>query len=233
MSDPLQVVRIYDALTDTETVFRDEAIAVAEVKEKVKLGYVILLPTDTVYGVACSVENAYSIEYLFQLKRRERAKTLPVLVSDLEMVDNYFGPLFPEQRVRLEALASQLWPGALTVVVSSPRTLPRGVQRSDGSVALRSPGASFSSLVVRDVALACTSANRSGETPATTFIQTKELLKGNLLEDLPGSTQTIVVGDSRPMAEQASTLVDIRTATPKILRKGPISYEEILAALLD
>ncbi len=226
-----QTVSIFDALTDTEKVFRDEAVAVSEVAEKVKLGYVVLLPTDTVYGVACSAENPSSIEDVFVLKRRESTKTLPVLVSGLEMADHYFGPLSLDERFRLEALASQLWPGALTVVVSSPRTLPRGVQRVDGSVALRSPGDSFSSLVVRDVPLACTSANRSGGTPVTNFIQAKALLKESLLKDLSMSIQTLVVGDERPMAEKASTLVDIRTTVPQILREGPISYEEISKVL--
>ncbi len=231
MSSSESAIRVFDVLTDTEEVFHDEDSAVEYVVKWLREGVVFVLPTDTVYGVACSAKIDSSIEGIFDLKGRELSKSLPVLVSGLEMIDVHFGPLDADERTRLEAVASKLWPGALTVVVSSSRFLPKGIQRGDASVAFRSPGESFSRLVGRYVPLACTSANRSGETPVTTYAQAIALLQDESIKKVLTHVRTLVIGDARPMAEQASTLVDLRHKTPRILREGPISHEEIVDAL--
>ncbi|SHE66053.1 L-threonylcarbamoyladenylate synthase [Ferrithrix thermotolerans DSM 19514] len=223
----VEKVTICNVRSDSEEVFQSQVDAVQTIVDKLRDGAVVVLPTDTVYGVASLASLDESVMAIFELKQRPIDKALPILVSGVQDVVNVLGLRDKAQVSRLERLASELWPGALTCVVTSESRLSRGVQKDDGSIAVRSPGKSFAALIAAEVPIACTSANVSGRDPAVTFDDAKALAIGFASVGYHRNRDLLVVGDSTSMMEMPSTLVDIRSDEVKVLRDGPISLMEI------
>ncbi|MGH2772251.1 MAG: L-threonylcarbamoyladenylate synthase, partial [Actinomycetota bacterium] len=135
----------------------------ARVVEALESGAVIILPTDTVYGVAAALSHPGAVRRIFQMKRRPRSKPLPVLVGSLEQAGRL--GLFEGRALKA---AEEGWPGPVTLVV--PSVLDLSVLGGDGkSVGLRVPNHRFALEVLKLAGpLAATSANISGkETPST------------------------------------------------------------------
>lgn len=157
-------------------------------------GGVIVLPTDTVYGVAAALHNEEAVRRIFEIKNRPRDKPLPVLVPSLDEARKL-------GRFSSEAQAAALsgWPGALTVVVPAAEPLPQ--LGGDGtSVGLRVPAHPFALAVLeRCGALAATSANMSGEPAPSVFNEVREsmadadvLIDGGKLGSSPSKVVSFV-----------------------------------------
>ena len=134
--------------------------------ERMAQGGVIVFPTDTVYGLAGSLDHLESLERMFRIKGRVDAKPLPVLVSSAEAAQDLTGGLTEDQRLFLD----RYWPGPLTVILATTTHLPGRVQAENGTVGLRSPNHPLALEIIQRTggAIACTSANRSGQPPALT-----------------------------------------------------------------
>jgi L-threonylcarbamoyladenylate synthase len=181
-------------------------------------GELVVVPTDTVYGVGGRPDVPGVTDRIFEAKRRPRGLTLPVLVSGLEQAAGVAA-----LDVRARALAEAFWPGALTMV------LPRGDQargwnlgEEEETVGVRTPDHPVAlELLARAGPLAVTSANRSGETtPATcTGVQAA----------LGEGVAVYLCADPRP--GQASTVIDLTGERPRILRAGALSPDDVFAAL--
>ena len=116
-----------------------------------------VIPTDTVYGLAAKLDDPSAIGRIFDLKGRPRSKPLPVLVPSIVTATRL--ALFPPEAFRM---ASEEWPGPLTLVVEAASPLPQ-IGGDGTSVGLRVPNHSFTLEVLRHCGpLAATSANRSG-----------------------------------------------------------------------
>ena len=131
---------------------------------------VVVVPTDSVYGLAAAcVSGNPGHERIFEMKGRDRAQTLPLLVADYDSLDVLARDVRPWAR----ELVRRFWPGALTIVVEASDALPRDFVAADGSVALRMPD----SVLVRELArrcggaLAVTSANTHGAPSPASFDQ--------------------------------------------------------------
>lgn len=182
-------------------------------------GGVLVMPTDSVYGIGCAATpNNPAHERIFQIKRRDRAQTLPWLVSDVADL-LLFGRDAPAWSV---ALARKFWPGALTLVVRASDAVPEEYRRAgEGTIALRCPGSNL----VRELARRCgtpiatTSANTHGVEAATsgTTMEQRIVAEADLTLD----------GGPAPLAV-ASTIVDCTGEEPKILRVGAIDPVELL-----
>lgn len=181
-------------------------------------GGLVAFPTDTVYGLGASAWNAEAIEQLFRVKGRESVKAIAVLIGslvDLPRVAEEMGPA-------ASCLAEDFWPGALTLIVPRHPDLPKnlsplptiGVRMPDHPAALE--------LLRRTGPLAVTSANLSGLSSTTTAEEVLAQL---------GSLIPLVVDGGRTPGGQPSTVVDCTQAEPQILRQGPITPEQISAAL--
>lgn len=184
-------------------------------------GEVIAAPTDTVYGVFCRPDDPAAIDRLYWTKARPPVKPIPILIGDIEQVEQVaqapFSPL-------AAALMARFWPGALTVIVPALAHLPDNLTAGHASIGVRMPDhARLRAFLRRSGPLAATSANRSGGPNTHTAAQVADQLGGRLplilAEDLPP--------DQRG---PASTVVDVSRATPVILRQGPL--DEAVAALL-
>ena len=172
---------------------------------------VVIIPTETVYGLATLWSNKAGQERIYTLKHRPAEKRLQMLASDLPQAE-CAGVVVT---VALQKIAQAFWPGPLTVVVAA---------RNRDSIGLRLPAYPFLQrlLAALPEPLAATSANLSGRSATTTAAAAVAELQGqpDLLVDSGSFSST---------AGMASTVLSLLEGQPVILRPGPISLEEILA----
>ncbi len=189
--------------------------AIAEAAAAVLRGELIILPTDTVYGVGTCPFDEQAVDRLYIAKQRSRDKGIPILIADVSDISLIVADVSPQA----EELIARFWPGPLTLVLPKRNELTPAISKSKG-VAVRMPDHDVSREVIRAAggALATTSANLSGRAPAQTVKMA--------LYDLAG-VATVAI-DAGPSAGQlASTVVDCTGNEPRILRTGPITMREL------
>jgi tRNA threonylcarbamoyl adenosine modification protein (Sua5/YciO/YrdC/YwlC family) len=184
-------------------------------------GALIVLPTDTVYGIGTRPDRPEATAALFEAKGRPRELELPVLVAttasagDVAVMDE-----------RARRLADALWPGALTLVLPrTPESRPWDLGGDPDTVGVRVPHHALALAVLAGTGpLAVTSANRSGEpTPS----------ECGDLADVFGDAVAVYLCEESPVRGTASTVVDLAHGPPAILREGAIGERAILEALGD
>ena len=189
--------------------------------EALKRGELVVLPTDTVYGVAADAWASEAVDRLFEAKGRPANNPIPVLVSDAARLDEVCVDV-PEAARRL---AAAFWPGPLTIALPKAPGLPRNLTPL-ATVGVRVPDHDLTRAVIRLMggALAVTSANLSGG-PNPRTVQEAYLQLGSAvtyyLEDGPapgGQPSTVITFDERGAFE--------------IVRHGPLSEADLLAALV-
>jgi len=176
-------------------------------EQALRAGGAIVLPTDTVYGLAALPEF---VDQLYSLKGRPESVPIAVLVASIEQAQTLVRVAEPARRV-----ADALWPGPLTLVLE---TLD-----GQSTLGVRCPDHQFVRDLARRVgALSTTSANRHGEVTPPTAADAAAALEGDVA----------LVIDGGPVHGVASTVVDACDETLTILREGPISAEQVRAAAL-
>ncbi|WP_084124042.1 L-threonylcarbamoyladenylate synthase [Demequina sp. NBRC 110054] len=184
--------------------------------EAVEAGQVIVLPTDTVYGIGADAFQPDAVAAVLTAKGRGRQMPPPVLIPDVRTVDGLAMDV-PEPA---RALMEEFWPGALTVIVMAQPSLAWDLGDTHGTVALRMPDHPAAlALLKRTGPLAVTSANKTGQPAATTASDAESQLGESVAVYLDA-------GDS-PLG-QASTIVDATNdAGLRIVRAGGVSREAI------
>ena len=179
----------------------------------------VVLPTDTVYGIGADAFDNTAVAALLSAKGRGRDMPVPVLVGSWTTIDGlvYTVPAAARELIRA------FWPGALSLVVHQAPSLQWDLGDANGTVMLRMPLHPVAIEVLRQVGpMAVSSANISGHPPAVTADDARDQL-GERVE---------VYLDGGPAAQQAaSTIVDLTGPQPKILRQGPVTAERIGAVL--
>lgn len=172
-------------------------------------GGVILIPTETFYGLAADPLNATGVARVYALKDRPAGMPLPVLCADWQQV--LAAVDVPERyRVRL----SRTWPGPLTAVLAARR--PPAAAAGATTLAVRVPGhPMLRALLYRIGPLTGTSANRHGRAPATTPDEASGALAG---------APDLVLDGGVTAGGSPSTLVDLSGAEPRVLRPGPVTW---------
>ncbi|GAP61861.1 L-threonylcarbamoyladenylate synthase [Ardenticatena maritima] len=205
---------------ETRVLPADDPQALEEAVQLLLAGQVIAHPTDTVYGVAADSGNADAIRRLYEVKERPLDKAIPVLlgdIADMLKVADYVSPAAWK-------LAEAFWPGGLTLVVPVRPCMPAILTAGQRTIAVRLPDHETPRELARRLGrpIAATSANLSGQpSPATAE---------EVLAQLQGRVSLVL--DGGPAREGiASTIVDVSTPTPRILREGPISAAEIAEVL--
>jgi L-threonylcarbamoyladenylate synthase len=179
-------------------------------------GRLVVMPTDTVYGVAAMPGIAAGVRELFRVKGRADDKPIAVLAG---ATAGFAGIGLLDERAR--ALATRFWPGPLTMVVPRAPGYEVDLGRGDG-VAVRVPDcAAALDLLGLAGPLAVTSANRSGATPAQTIAEAQSMF---------GAEVEVYVDGGRCTGEP-STVVSLLGAEPKVLRPGRLPLDGITAAL--
>lgn len=183
---------------------------VSEAVSVLKNDGVIIHPTDTCYGLACSIFSSKALEKLYDLKHMLRQKPISILVSSIEMAKEY-----GEWSDLAAEIASRYWPGPLTIVLPRRATVPVFLNLSTKTVGIRFPDHELSQKLVFRLGhpITTTSANISGEG------------EPYLVESLKITPDFLI--DEGPLRYQkASTVVDISSGKIEILRRGPIELPE-------
>jgi tRNA threonylcarbamoyl adenosine modification protein (Sua5/YciO/YrdC/YwlC family) len=192
---------------------------VEEAAAAARRGALIVLPTDTVYGLGTRPDDPVATARLFEAKGRPRELTLPVLVAGAATADE-----LAEMDGRAARLADALWPGPLTLVL--PRAAAsRGwdLGGDTATIGLRVPAHPLArAVLVAAGPLAVTSANRTGEPPARTCDE---------LVATFGDLVAVYLCEDVPLEGVASTVVDLAHGKPAVLREGEVD-PALLAGLL-
>ncbi len=202
----------------TKTVFalKDMGFAISEAAKVILSGGVVVIPTETVYGLAANALDAAAVAKIFEAKGRPSDNPLIVHVNSQAMLDDVAKDVPPAARALMDAF----WPGPLSIVLRKRSSLPSIVTGGLSTVAVRMPGNGIA-LKIMDkagVPLAAPSANRSGGVSPT--------LARHAFEDMCGRVPLIVDGGPCGVGVE-STVVDVSGGAPVILRPGAVSPDMI------
>jgi L-threonylcarbamoyladenylate synthase len=181
-----------------------------------KRGDVIVFPTETLYGLGVDALNTAAVEKIYQLKGRDTANPIPVLVADREML----GAIVAEVPPLAERLIDQFWPGPLTLVLPARKEIPRQLLNSTGGVGVRISSQTVASQLVKGLGrpLTATSANPSGKAPARTVEEAKKYFAAEI---------NVFVDGGALISRTGSTVTEIRGDAIKIIREGEIGRSEL------
>lgn len=186
--------------------------------EQLASGGVIALPTDTVYGIAASLAHPEALRRIYDIKGRPSDNPLPVLVASPATAQHLADDIGDD----IELLLDRYWPGPLTIVVPARPGMPVEVTAGGSTVGLRMPNHPLAIEVINRAggAIACTSANRSGESPACDALEVAAAIGNDL--DL------ILDGGISP-GGVPSSVIEFRGNELHVIRIGAIPAEHILA----
>lgn len=182
-------------------------------------GELVILPTDTVYGVGTRPDDPSATARLFEAKQRPRDLELPVLVPSTAFARDV--AVFDDAAARL---AEECWPGALTIVLpraDDSRSWDLGGDRA--TVGVRVPAHPLTRAVLAAAGpLAVTSANRSGDPPPTTCDELRRIF---------GDAVAVYLCEEEPLEGMPSTVLDLAHGEPRILRRGAVGASAIARLL--
>ena len=176
-----------------------------------RTGELVVLPTDTVYGIGADAFYPSAVMALLAAKGRARDMPPPVLVGTVRAASALIEDLGPYG----QDLIDEFWPGGLTIVCRANRSLNWDLGDTRGTVAVRMPLHPVAlELLMETGPLAVSSANRTGEPAATTAAAAQEQLREDVSVYLDGGPCT---------ADVPSTIVDLTGEVPRLLRAGAVS----------
>lgn len=180
----------------------------------------VVIPTDTVYGIAADAFSPQGVAALLDAKGRDRSMPPPVLIPRRQTMDGLAVDISLEART----LAEEFWPGGLTLICHAQPSLTWDLGDTYGTVALRMPDDRVAlDLLILTGPLAVSSANRTGRPAASTAAEAYEQL---------GDAVEVYLEDGQRSADAgASTIVDTTGDLPVIVREGAISFEEMRAVV--
>ena len=204
----------YSTASDEE---REAAIEAAA--QAVQRGGLVVLPTDTVYGIGADAFDHAAVQALLDAKGRGREMPPPVLISAATTL----AALATKVPSYVDALTEAFWPGPLTLVCEQQPSLTWDLGETRGTVAVRMPDHEVAlALLERTGPLAVSSANLTG-LPAATEADAADGMLGD-------SVEVVLDGGPSPKRE-ASTILDVRGERPRLLRPGALSVADLNAVL--
>jgi L-threonylcarbamoyladenylate synthase len=199
---------------------RDDAGTRVNAAKIIAAGGVIAFRTDTFYGLGADPFNAGAVRKIRELKGREDAKPILLLISDLREVERFIA----NQSEAFKSVANRFWPGPITLIGAARPELPAELTAGTQTIGLRLPNDEGVRSLVRECGgrLTATSANSSGQAPSRTALEVAAYFPGGIDLVLDGGTVT---------ATEPSTVLDLTLSTPRLVREGAISCE-LLADVL-
>ncbi|NNH70359.1 threonylcarbamoyl-AMP synthase [Nocardia uniformis] len=195
------------------------AAGLTAARSALKSGRLAVIPTDTLYGLAADAFDSSAVSALLAAKRRGRDMPVPVLVGSWNTIDGLVFSVRPQARDLIRAF----WPGALSLVVQQAPSLAWDLGDARGTVMLRMPLHPVALELLREVGpLAVSSANVSGQPPAATAAEAQAQLG-----DLVG----VYLDGGKSDHAQASTIVDLTSDQPRVLREGAVPTAAVAEVL--
>ena len=193
--------------------------AVTKAAEGVRAGKLVVLPTDTLYGIGADAFSPEAVRSLLDAKGRGRDVPPPVLVPDTRTVDG----LATDVPDYARALMEEFWPGPLTVVLRAQPSLAWDLGDTAGTVALRMPDDPVALALLAEVGpMAVSSANRHGHPSSRTVVEAASQL---------GAAVEFYLDGGPVAGGLASTIVDCTREEPVVLRLGALSEEAVLGVV--
>jgi L-threonylcarbamoyladenylate synthase len=187
------------------------AVQINEIARHLREGEVVLLPTDTIYGLHAVASDGAAVDRIAAIKGREDTKPFIVLAASIDQLTD----LGVEADIDILRKLSAIWPAPLTVIL--PLLAPVPASRGASTLAVRIPALAWlRDLVGRTGPLVSTSANRSGEPPVHSPL--------SLAHDLQNALGAIV--DGGPRTGEPSAILDLTGPEPRFIREGPDSFTQ-------
>lgn len=198
---------------------RTRSSVIAAAARSAREGRLVVLPTDTLYGIGADAFNNDAVAALLAAKRRGPDHPVPVLVGSWDTTAGLVASMTDTLRTLVEAF----WPGGLSLVVPQAPSLPWNLGDTNGTVMVRMPNHPVALQLLREVGpMAVSSANLHGHQPPTTAGEAQRQL---------GEAVDTYLDAGRATVGQPSTIVDLTGAAPRILREGAIGAERIAEVL--
>ena len=180
-------------------------------------GGVIAFRTDTFYGLGVDPFNAAAVAKLRELKGREENKPILLLLSDASVADRFIA----DRSKAFDDVATRFWPGPLTIVGVAVSNLPPEITAGTGTVGVRVPADQDVRELVRVCggALTATSANPSGREPARSAREARDYF-GNGID--------LIIDGGEVTATEPSTVLDVTTSPPRVVREGAVRFSQDL-----
>jgi L-threonylcarbamoyladenylate synthase len=201
---------------------RASQYGIEKAAETIRRGGVVAAPSDTVYGLFADATNPDAVKRVFRIKHRPETKPLPVMVRDPEMAAQ-----LACIDLRLERILGMIWPGAVTVVLRKKFNLPELITCGKDTIGLRYPDYKILHYLIQLAGkpLTATSANISGEEPTHKVSEIMDQFhRGLLRPDL-----ILDAGDLKFC--EPSTVLDLTSEKPKIIRIGPVNPKKLMEIL--
>lgn len=191
------------------------ATGLVEAASALRGGELVVLPTDTVYGIGADAFTVAAVNALLEAKGRGRDMPVPVLVGTVRAANALVENLGPYG----QDLIDSFWPGPLTLICRANRSLSWDLGDAKGTVALRMPLHAVTLDLLKETGpLAVSSANRSGAPAATSAADAEKQL---------GDSVSVYL-DAGPCENSTpSTIIDLTTAVPRLLRRGVVTVEKL------
>lgn len=203
--------RVYDCWDE-----ENREAGTADAASSLRKGELVVLPTDTVYGIGADAFNPEAVAVLLDAKGRGRNMPAPVLVGTVDAAS----ALVEDFGKHGEDLIDAFWPGPLTLVCPARSSLTWDLGDTKGTVGVRMPDHELALDLLRQAGpTAVSSANLSGESPALTAAEA--------MEQLGDSVSVYLENGPAPEDVTPSTIVDLTYAVPRVLREGAISIEDL------
>lgn len=186
--------------------------AFSRCREVIRSGGVVVYPTDTFYGIGVDPKNPAAMRRLFEIKGRKADQPILLLIKNAAEVADWAAEIAPYA----DELMKQYWPGPLTLVFKAkPAVLPE-ITAGTGTIGLRVPGTELARELLRflDTALTGTSANVSGGPSPRTADEAKASI---------GDVVDLILDGGMTAGGLPSTILDVRTGRPKVIRQGAVT----------
>jgi L-threonylcarbamoyladenylate synthase len=179
--------------------------------EVIAMGGVVAFRTDTFYGLGVDPFNTAAVARLREIKGREDNKPILLLISDAAQIER----LIATSSDQFKIAAREFWPGPLTIVGSAVAELPEEITAGTGTVGIRLPAGESVREFVRECGgvLTATSANPAGREPARSATEVASYFRGDL---------DLIVDGGEVTATEPSTVLDVLSSPPRIVREGAI-----------
>ena len=183
-------------------------------------GGILIVPTDTLYGLAVDPRSTRAVADVFDLKGRSDQAALPLLAGSADQVEQSIGRLGPVGR----DLAARFWPGPLALILDAPASVAEAVHAGTGGLAVRVPAHEIARRIALEFGwpITATSANRSGS-PA---VRSPEDLAA-----LAADPRVFVIDAGLGPGGAPSTIVDVRQAPPRLVREGAVPWSRVLESM--
>ncbi|MCG3220541.1 MAG: threonylcarbamoyl-AMP synthase [Candidatus Heimdallarchaeota archaeon] len=184
--------------------------------ELIEEGEIIAFPTDTLYGLGCNVFDENAIRNLFEIKSRDLAKPINVLIGSKEQL-SYVAEKIPDITNKI---IKEFWPGDLTLILHKKSEIPNILTNGIDTIGVRMPNNEVTLRLICEIdkPLATTSANISGKPSITNAIQ--------ILENFKDKIPLILDGGESKIGKE-STIISLVTEPPSVIRLGSLSIEKL------